>query len=214
MPKCHKIYPNCIWQVPTEWNTLGFYSALLTKVYWNYATHIVRVCVTPISPKASKLDRTDKSNLQIQLGSKAMASLYDLLCHHSLTSTDPLLEELLAYLPTRFHSHIFDYIFYEHSSDDESVHSIDSLISAFYSDDSNLLFLKTFIFSLLFMQLQNFFHKDRYKTIQKGRRARTIDDLYLPLTGYSTSQKPPAAANFFNCNRNCWAVRALMRRKN
>ena len=65
-----------------------------------------------------------------------MASLYDLLCYHSLTSTNPLLGELLTYLPTRFHSHIFDYIAYEHSSDDESVHSIDSPVSAFYSDDS------------------------------------------------------------------------------
>ena len=55
MPKCHKIYPNCIWQVPTEWHNLGFYSALLTKVYWNYATNIVRVCVIPISPETSKL---------------------------------------------------------------------------------------------------------------------------------------------------------------
>ena len=106
MPKCHKIYPNCIWQVPSEWHTLGFYSALLTKVYWNYATHIVRVCVTPISPQTSKLDPNDKSNLQVHFGSKAMASLYDLLCYHSLTCTDPLLEELLAYLPTHFHSHI------------------------------------------------------------------------------------------------------------
>ena len=110
MPKCHKTYPNCIWQVPFEWHTLGFYSALLTKVYWNYATQIVRVCVTPISPKTSKLDFTDKSNLQVHFGSKAMASFYDLLCYHSLTSTDPLLEELLVYLPTRSHSHIFDYI--------------------------------------------------------------------------------------------------------
>ena len=96
----------------------------------------MRVCVTPISPKTSKLDFTDKSNLQVHFGSKAGASLYDLLCYHSLTSTDPLLEELLACLPTRFHSHIFDYNAYEHSSDDESVHSIDSSISAFYSDDS------------------------------------------------------------------------------
>ena len=135
MPKCHKIYQNCIWQVPSEWHTLSFYSTLLANVFWNYATHIVRVCVTPISPKTSKLDLTDKSNLQVHFGSKAMASLYDLLCYHSLTSTDPLLEELLAYLPTRFYSHIFDCIVYEHSSDDESVHSIDSSISAFYSDD-------------------------------------------------------------------------------
>ena len=136
MPKCHKIYQNCIWQVPTEWHTLGFYSALLTKVNWNYAIHIVRVCVTPISPKTSKLHLTDKSNLQVHFGSKAMASLYDLLCYYSPTSTNPHLEELLAYLPTRFHSLIFDYIAYEHSSDDESFQSIDSSISTFYSDDS------------------------------------------------------------------------------
>ena len=133
MPKCHRIYPNCIWQVPTEGHTLGFYSVLLTKVYWNYATDIVRVCVTPISQKTSKLDLTDKSNIQVHFGSKAMASLYDLLWYLSLTSRDPLLEELLSYLPTRFHSHIFNYIAYEHSSDEESVYSID--MSAFYSDD-------------------------------------------------------------------------------
>ena len=140
MPECHKIYPNCIWQVPTEWHTVDFYSALLTKVYWNYATQIVRVCVTPISPKTSKQDLTDKSNLQVHFGSKAMASLYDLLRYHSLTSTDPLLEELLAYLPTRFQSHIFDSTAYEHSSDDESVHSIDSSVSAFCSGDSIYFF--------------------------------------------------------------------------
>ena len=169
MPKCHKIYPNCIWQVPSEWHTLGFYSALLTRVYWNYATHIVRVCVTPISPKTSKLDPNDESNLQVHFGSKAMASLYDLLCYHSLTCTDPLLEELIAYLPTRFHSHIFDYIAYEHSSDEESVHSIDSSVSEFYSDDST--YFSQIFFTLLyifFMQLQGFYHKDGSTRHTKG----------------------------------------------
>ena len=136
MPKCHKNYPNCIWQVSTECHTLGFYSALLTKVYWNYATHIVRVCVTSIWPKTSKLDLTDKCNLQVHFGSKAMASLNELLCHHSLTTNDPLLEELLSCLPIRFPSHIFDYIAYE-SYDAESVRSIDSSVSAFYSYDSS-----------------------------------------------------------------------------
>ena len=147
MSKCHKIYPNCIWQVPTEWHTLGFYSALLTKVYWNYATHIVRVCVTPILPQTSKLDLNDKNNLQVHFGSKAMASLYDLICYHSFTSTDPLLDELLAHLPSHFHSHIFDYIAYEHSSDEESVHSIDSSVSAFCSDDSTYFSKKLSYFS-------------------------------------------------------------------
>ena len=60
-----------------------------------------------------------------------MASLYDLLCYHSLTYTDPLLEEILAYLHTRFHSHIFDYIANELCLDDESVQTIESSVSAF-----------------------------------------------------------------------------------
>ena len=134
MPKCRKNYPNCIWQASTGWHSLGFYSALLTKVHWNYATHIVRVCVTSISPNTSKLDPNDKCNLQVHFGSKAMASLHELLCHQFLTSNDPLLEELLSYLPSRFSSQIFDYIAYE-NSDAESVRSIDSSDSAFYSDD-------------------------------------------------------------------------------
>ena len=136
MPKCHKIYPNCIWHVPSGWHGLNFDTALLTKVYWNYATHIVRVCITHKTPINPDLPFTNKSNLQVHFGSKAMASLYDLLCYYSLTCSDPLLEELLSYLPTRFHSHIFDYIAYEHSSDEESDHSVDSSVSAFYSDDS------------------------------------------------------------------------------
>ena len=136
MPKCHKIYPNCIRDVISEWHGLNFDSALLTKVYWNYATHIVRVCVSSKSPINPDLPFTKKRNLQVHFGSKAMASLYDILCYHPLTSNDPLLEELLSYLPTRFYSHIFDYIAYEHSSDEESVHSIDCSVSAFYSDDS------------------------------------------------------------------------------
>ena len=48
MPKCKSIYPNCIWILPPEWHGLTIYSALLTKVYCNYATDIVRVCVTAI----------------------------------------------------------------------------------------------------------------------------------------------------------------------
>ena len=174
MPKCHKIYPNCIWQVPSEWHTLGFYTALLTKVYWNYATHIVRVCVTPISPQTSKLDPNDKSNLQVHFGSKAMASLYDLLRYHSLTSTDPLLEELIAYLPTRFHSHIFDYIVYEHSSDDSSIRSTLQLLHFILT--TQLTFLKYFYFYYSLCNSKIFTTRTVARDIQKGRRPRTTDD--------------------------------------
>ena len=136
MPKCHKIYPTCIWHVPPGCYGLNFNSALLTKVYWNYVTHIVRVCVYPKFPLNPDLHLTKKSNLQVKFGSKAMAKLYDILCCHFFTFSDPLLGEILSYLPRRFRCHIFDHIVYEHSSDDELLHSIDSSVSAFYSDDS------------------------------------------------------------------------------
>ena len=135
MPKCNKIYSNCIWHVRSEWPAVNLDSALLTKVYQNYATHIVRVCVSSKYPINPKLHVNKKSSLQVHFGSKAMASVYELLCHHCLRNNDPELEELLSYLPARFPLHISDYIAYE-SFDNESVRSIDSSISSFCSDDS------------------------------------------------------------------------------
>ena len=64
-----------------------------------------------------------------------MTSLNEFLCQHSITYSYPSLEELLAYLPVRFQLHNFDYILYE-NSDNKSVNSMDSSLSAFYSDDS------------------------------------------------------------------------------
>ena len=108
MPKFHKIYPNCIWQVPPEWFGLNFSSVLLTNVYWIYTTHNVLVCLSPLSLIDHHLHVSKRSNIHVRIGSKAMASLYELLCHHSLTITDTLFEELLSYLPNRFPSYFFD----------------------------------------------------------------------------------------------------------
>ena len=134
MPKCKKVYPNCIWILRPKWHGLNIYSALLTKVCWNYATDIVLVCVTVTSPTTVKPDVNRKSNIQICLGSKAMGSVYELLCNHSVSSPDPLLNELRFYLPTHFSSHIFKYTVYGISDDD--LYYSDSNISAFYSDTS------------------------------------------------------------------------------
>ena len=172
MPKCHKIYPNCVWHVSSEWYGLNFATALLTKVYWNYATHIVRVCLSHKKPINPALPFTNKSNLQVHFGSKAMASLYDLLCYHSLTCTDPLLDELLGYLPTRFHSHIFDYIAYEHSSDEESVHSIDSSVSAFNSDDSTYFSQICLKIVLIFYATPRFLPQGRRQATYKRAAGR------------------------------------------
>ena len=138
-----------------------------------------------------------------------MANLYDLLCYHSVTSTDPLLQELLSYLAPHFHSHIFDYIAYEHSSEGDSVRSIDSSASAFYSHDST--YFPWIIFTLLvlfFMQLQDFYHKEGHKTVKKppkterpptaGKRARR---LYITIN-------PPELASNSSCSRRSDKVHA------
>ena len=118
-----------------EWQVLKYYSALLTKVYWNYSTIIVRARVTPFHPTTAALNVNSKSKKQVYFGSKAMTSLYELFYHHSLTCCDPLLEALLSYLTTGFPTHLFDYIVYK-SSDNNSVNSINSSVSGISSVDS------------------------------------------------------------------------------
>ena len=73
-------------------------------------------------------------NIPICFDSKALGSVYELLCHHSFSSPAFLLDGLLSYLPTCFSWHIFDHIVYD-DSDDDSYYS-DSNIPAFYSNDS------------------------------------------------------------------------------
>ena len=207
MPKWHWIYPNCNWHVPPEWYGLNFNSAFLTKVYWSYATHIVRVRVCSKSPINPNLTFTKKSNLHVNFDCKTMATLYDLLCYHSLTSTDPLFEELLSCLPTRFHPHIFNYIAYEHSMDEEAVHSIDSSVSAFSSNDSTYFFINTFTSFLTYMQLQDFHHNNGHKTYKRFASREWPTTQRRARRPYNT-QKPPASASTSKCSRFSWAVQA------
>ena len=207
MPKCHKIYPNCIWHVPPEWHGLNMDSAPLTNVYWNYTTHIVRVCLTSKSSVNRNLSFTKKSNLQVLFGSKTMASLYDLLCYHSLTSTDPVLEELLAYLPTLFHSHIFDYIAYEHFSDDESVHSIDSSISTFYSVDLTHFSYQLLYLSYFLCNSKIFTTTTGYKIYKRATGRKHPRPRRRAQKPYNSRRRPDAASSS-NCSRLSWTVQA------
>ena len=160
MTQCRRISPNCIWQVPSEWHSLNYYSALLTRLYRNCSTNIVWVCVTPFHPMTSKLNIQRKANKRVHFGFRAMASLYELSCHHSRTCSKPLNEESLSYLATRFSSHVLDYIFCE-SSGNELVNSIDYSISAFPSDDSNYFSqnLSFFNSNFLLQEHKNTYHK-------------------------------------------------------
>ena len=98
MPKCHKFYPNCQWTVTHCWPNLTFDTVLLTKVYWSYSTHIVRVCFTPLLKPTFKRDLKRRSNVQISFNSPAMASLYELLCYLSLENLDPIMDKFLTFI--------------------------------------------------------------------------------------------------------------------
>ena len=89
-----------------------------------------------------------------------MASLYELLCHQLLMNNDPLLEQLISYLPTRFPLQFYDSIAYGISGN-EFVRSIGSSVSAVYSDDSTYFFLKPFFSFFFLMQLQDFLPRRR-----------------------------------------------------
>ena len=63
MPKCHKFYPESQWTITDFWPDLALDIVLLTKVYWSYSTHIVRVCFTPLLKPTFKKDLRRKSIL-------------------------------------------------------------------------------------------------------------------------------------------------------
>ena len=98
MPKCHKFYPNCQWTVTHCWPDLTLDTVLLTKVYWSYSTHIVCVCFTPLIRPTLKRNLKRKSNVPITFNSPAMASLYQLLCYHSLQNFDPIMDEFHTFI--------------------------------------------------------------------------------------------------------------------
>ena len=98
MPKFHKFYCNCQWTVTHCWPDLASDTVFSTNVYWSYSTHIVRVFFTPLLKPTLKRDLKRKSNFQINLNPLAKASLYELLCYHSLAHLDPIMDEFLTFI--------------------------------------------------------------------------------------------------------------------
>ena len=76
-------------------------------------------------------------------------------------------------------------------------------------------FLRYFIpYFCIFLGNSKFYHKDRYRTVKKGRRPRTTDDLYLPLASNSLSQKPPLLARAFSRSFHSAADHSSICRRN
>ena len=107
MTKFHKFYPNCHWTVTHCWPNLTLDTVLLTKVYWSYSTHVVRVCFTPLLQPTLKRDLKRTSKVQITFNSPAMASLHELLCYHLLMMN---MDELWMNSLLLFTSHDLDVI--------------------------------------------------------------------------------------------------------
>ena len=98
MPKCHKFNPNCQWMVTHCWPNLTLDKVLLTKVYWSYSTHIVRVCFLPLIEPILKQDLKRKSNVQIPFNFPTIARLYELLCYLCLENFDPIMDEFHTFI--------------------------------------------------------------------------------------------------------------------
>ena len=107
MPKCHKIYPNCIWQLSTEWHTWGF-----TKLFLLESTGILPLLLYECAShrflhKPPNLILMINATFKFTSAPKRWLVFTIFLGHHSLKTNDSLLKELPSYLLTRFPSHIF-----------------------------------------------------------------------------------------------------------
>ena len=98
----HKIYLNLPWQVPRELQSLGILHVTITKIYWTYKNKIVRICFhsNDPDPNPHTCQKTRKLNIHLQPDSKPFAYLYQHLAYFAVTHHDPILEELLSYMPT------------------------------------------------------------------------------------------------------------------
>ena len=91
---CHKVYLNLPWQVPRE--------VTITKIYWTYKNKLFRIGFqsTDSDPSLHKRLKPKKSNLPLYPESRTFDFLYQHLAYYAVTHHDPILEELLSYMPT------------------------------------------------------------------------------------------------------------------
>ena len=59
---------------------------------------MVRVCFAPLRKPTLKRDLKRQRDVQINVNSPAMASLYELLCYYSLEHLDPNMDEFLTFI--------------------------------------------------------------------------------------------------------------------
>ena len=148
--------------MPLDWFGLNFNSVFFTKVFWNYATHIVRVCVSPLGPINPQL-HVSKSSLPVKLGSRAMASLYEILCHHSLTNTD-----LMNYFLISVLDFLHIYLTISHKNV-VIMNKSDELTLQFLQFVPMIrpTFLNFFNITSIFNYTSDFYHKDGLRTVKK-----------------------------------------------
>ena len=174
MPKCHKIYPNCIWHVASDWHGLNFDSALLTKVYWNYATHVVRVYVSSKSPISPNLVFTKKVIFKFTLDLKqwlVCTMFAAIILLHALTHSLKNCSLIFLHVSTLISSIILS------TNTPRMMNQFIQSTSQFlhFIPTTQLTFPKNFFIFLIFLCNSNFLPQRRAFDIQKGRRPRTTD---------------------------------------
>ena len=99
---CHKRFLNLQWVVPQEFKNLDIEVVTITKIYWTFREKVIRF-VSLESNCSHPLPMTNtpnKFNIHLHPQSKSFKDLYEVLGYHALDNKDPLLEELLCFMPS------------------------------------------------------------------------------------------------------------------
>ena len=115
-----------------------------------------------------------------------MASLYDLLCYHSLTSTDPLLEGLLSYLLPVFTLRT-SFTLPMNTPWMKTQPFLSTLPLLHSTPLIQNFFLKNFYIFFIFYATPKVLPQKRALDIQMGRRSRRTDD----------SEESPKALHYY-----------------
>ena len=97
---CHKLYLNLQWQARHELRNADVSTVTITKIYWTYQNKGINVCYLSTDPDFKELPKPRKHNVYFPPESGRFRALYEALAYHALDNPDPLLEELLSYMPT------------------------------------------------------------------------------------------------------------------
>ena len=152
--------------MPLEWYGLNFNWVLWTIVYWNYATHIVRVCVSSKSPFNPILPFTKKVIFKLNLVPELWPVYTNSYVIILSRTTTPCLKNIYA-------TSLPDFLRIFLTTLDKKIlitSQSDQLIHLFPLDFPTIqhFFLEIFNIVFLFYATPIFYHEDEHKTYKRA----------------------------------------------